>query len=104
MWTLTNRKFAVKHFTHFVYVSGAQCAIADHSIRNMSDPSSTDDGLLLVDDSRTIALTDNGAFVAVVKINGEESWVNTKWENVQLIRKYKDQQLGRMVDALCATV
>jgi hypothetical protein len=92
MWNLTNRRFAEKHYTHFVYFSGDQIAIADHSIRNLSDPSSTDDGLLLVDDSRPAVpvkpklFCDGNYFIPVITDKGEQSTVIAPLHTVQLIR------------------
>ena len=49
-WTLLNRQHAHDMFTHHVFLDTerGQIALADHSIRSLDDPSSTDDGLLLV--------------------------------------------------------
>ena len=49
MWKLINRHEANKQYTHYVFVRGDEVAIADHSIYDMNDPSTTDDGLLLWD-------------------------------------------------------
>ena len=46
-WCLLNRKQAVAYWSHYVYMNDAgTIALADHSIRNLNDPNSTDDGLL----------------------------------------------------------
>jgi len=46
-WRCINRDDAEARFEHFVFVSETRSvAIADHSMRDMSDPSSTDDGLI----------------------------------------------------------
>ena len=95
-WKLLNRRFAEKHFTHFIFQFGNQFAIADHSIDNINDPSSTDDGLLLIDDSRKVDSYDKGAIIPVVTESGEQSWVMTKWENVHLIRNLKERQLDNL--------
>ena len=92
-WTLLNRRFAEKHYSHFIYQQGNQFAIADHSISNLNDPSSTEDGLLLVDDSRKVDSYDKGAIIPVVTESGGTSWVMTKWENVHLIRNLKERLL-----------
>lgn len=49
MWKLINRKEAVQQYSHFVFIRGDDVAIADHSIGKMTDPASTEDGLLLWD-------------------------------------------------------
>ena len=50
MWTCVNRRMAKKFGDHFIFVNKkGQVAIADHSIRDLNDPSSTDDGLLIWD-------------------------------------------------------
>lgn len=46
-WRLLNRKQANAFWSHYVYMNDAgTIALADHSIRNLKDPDSTDDGLL----------------------------------------------------------
>jgi hypothetical protein len=76
MWTLLNRSFAKRTFSHFLFVDGqGRVAIADHSIRNMKDPASTEDGLLVWDgqpirlkdvhDPIGFAKTENGETVGV---------------------------------------
>lgn len=78
MWKLLNRSFAKRNFSHFLFVDEqGRVAIADHSIRNMRDPSSTDDGLLVWDgqpirinksryyDPIGFAKTENGETVGV---------------------------------------
>jgi hypothetical protein len=49
MWTLTNKIEAKKCFSHFLFHNedNNTVAVADHSIANLNDPSSTDDGLLV---------------------------------------------------------
>lgn len=50
MWKLLNKKHAKKKETHFVFINEQkQIAIADHSIQNLADPGSGDDGLLIWD-------------------------------------------------------
>jgi len=49
MWQLINRQEAVQQRSHFVFIRGDDVAIADHSIGKMTDPASTEDGLLLWD-------------------------------------------------------
>lgn len=49
MWKLINRQEAIQQNSHYVFVRDDDVAIADHSIGNLKDPSSTDDGLLLWD-------------------------------------------------------
>ena len=47
-WHIINRREAQKYNTHYLYINvRGDVAIADHSIRNLSDPASTDDGLLI---------------------------------------------------------
>lgn len=48
-WVLINRKEAVQQNSHFVFTNDDEVAIADHSIGKLTDPSSTEDGLLLWD-------------------------------------------------------
>lgn len=48
-WVLINGKEARQENSHFVFTKGDDVAIADHSIGKMTDPSSTEDGLLLWD-------------------------------------------------------
>lgn len=50
-WTLLNRDDADQLFTHYVFLCErtGEVALADHSIQRLSDPSTTDDGLALVD-------------------------------------------------------
>jgi hypothetical protein len=46
-WRLLNLKQAKAFWSHYVYMNDAgTIALADHSIRNLKDPGSTDDGLL----------------------------------------------------------
>jgi hypothetical protein len=46
-WRLLNHKQANAYWSHYVYMNHAgTIALADHSIRNLRDPGSTDDGLL----------------------------------------------------------
>ena len=49
MWTLTNKIEAKKCFAHFLFHNEDTntVALADHSIANLNDPSSTEDGLLV---------------------------------------------------------
>ena len=49
MWTLTNKIEAKKCFSHFLFHNedNNNVALADHSIANLNDPSSTEDGLLV---------------------------------------------------------
>jgi hypothetical protein len=49
MFELTNKSEAKKHFSHFLFHNDDNntVAIADHSIANLKDPSSTEDGLLV---------------------------------------------------------
>jgi hypothetical protein len=49
MWTLTNKIEAKKCFAHFLFHNedNNTVALADHSIANLNDPSSTEDGLLV---------------------------------------------------------
>lgn len=100
MWTLTNRNFAEKTFNLFVFVDGNRIAVADHSIEDMNDPSSTDDGLLLVDDSRPVLPANpklfcdsNYFFIPVTTDKGEQFTVIAPLLIVQLIRKLKERQL-----------
>ncbi len=55
-WVLLNRGFAQSQYTHYVFFDPqrGRVAIADHSLRNLSDPGSTDDGLLLVAPTQTV--------------------------------------------------
>lgn len=49
MWKLINKSDAIKYFTHYIFMNDVgQIAIADHSIRDLHNPASTDDGLLIV--------------------------------------------------------
>jgi len=49
-YTLLNKEEAIRNFSHFVYIDeDGRFYVADHSIRDLNDPSSTDDGLLCVD-------------------------------------------------------
>ena len=47
-WNCLNSDIAERKFTHFVFVSDGDIAIADHSMKNTRDPASAEDGLLLV--------------------------------------------------------
>ena len=49
MWTCINKTEAQKCFSHFIFhdEDTGEIAIADHSIRDMNDPSTTEDGLLV---------------------------------------------------------
>ncbi len=49
MWTLTNKIEAKKCFAHYLFHNedNNSVALADHSIHNLKDPSSTEDGLLV---------------------------------------------------------
>ena len=50
MWTCVNRRMAEKFYDQFIFVNeSGQVAFADHSIRNLNDPSSTESGLLIWD-------------------------------------------------------
>ncbi len=98
MWKLTNRQFAEKTFNLFVFVDGDKIAVADHSIANMSDPSSTDDGLLLVDHNRPVT-SDNRTgnfFIPVTTERGDASTVIAPWRIVNLIRKLKIMRLEEL--------
>lgn len=47
-WHIINQREARKYNTHYLYINvRGDVAIADHSIRNVFDPASTDDGLLV---------------------------------------------------------
>lgn len=49
-WNCINRQYALDSQEHYVFVDGAaRVAIADHTIRDFNDPSTTEDGLLLWD-------------------------------------------------------
>ena len=48
-WKLINKAEAIQCDYHFIYTMDDLVAIADHSIRDMDDPASTDDGLCLWD-------------------------------------------------------
>lgn len=98
MWKLTNRQFAEKTFNLFVFVDGDRIAVADHSIDNMSDPSSTDDGLLLVDDTRPV-MSDyrtRGYLIPVITDKGEQSTVIAPLSIVNLIRRIKENRLAEL--------
>ena len=101
MWTLTNRNFAEKTFNLFVFVDGNRIAVADHSIEDLNDPSSTDDGLLLVDDSRPVlpanpkVFCDGNYFIPVTTDKGEQSTVIAPLRVVKLIRQLKERQLDK---------
>ncbi len=56
MWQLINECEAQAYFTHYLFRDGDRLAIADHSIEDLRDPSSTDDGLLLVDPKGPVRL------------------------------------------------
>jgi hypothetical protein len=49
MFELTNKQEAKKCFAHYLYHNedNNTVAVADHSIANLNDPSSTEDGLLV---------------------------------------------------------
>lgn len=54
-WKCINRESALHRSDHFVFVSATGLvAIADHSMRDVEDPSSTDDGLLVWDGGVTV--------------------------------------------------
>lgn len=47
-WHIINRAEAKRYYTHFLYINvRGDVAIADHSIRDIFDPASTDNGLLV---------------------------------------------------------
>lgn len=48
-WILINEEHAKHNWTHFLFVCEKtnEIAIADHSIRDLGDPGSTDDGFLI---------------------------------------------------------
>ena len=61
-WLCTNKNVAARHHTHYLFCGYegdtlTQHAIADHSIRTIKDPGSTDDGLLLLDPNRDVFAT-----------------------------------------------
>lgn len=98
MWKLTNRQYAEKTFNLFVFVDGDRIAVADHSIDNMSDPSSTDDGLLLVDDTRPV-MSDHRTgnyLIPVTTDKGEPSTVMAPWRIINLIRRIKESRLDEL--------
>jgi hypothetical protein len=102
MWKLTNRQFAEKTFNLFVFVDGDRIAVADHSIDNMSDPSSTDDGLLLVDDTRPVVsakpmlFCEGNYLIPVITDKGEQSTVIAPLRIVNLIRRIKENRLAEL--------
>ena len=59
MWKCVNRRMAKKFGDHFIFVNTkGQVAFADHSIRDLNDPSSTDDGLLIWDGGQGAIMVD----------------------------------------------
>ena len=99
MWKLTNRHWAEKTFNLFVFVDGDRIAVADHSIDNICDPASTDDGLLIVDATRSVVPLNHKLFcdcnfiVPVTTDKGEQSSVIAPLQIVHLIRTLQDRQL-----------
>jgi hypothetical protein len=78
MFELTNKMEAKKTFSHFLFHNedNNTVAIGDHSITNLNDPSSTEDGLLVWDGevARLISTkTQTSILLDVVMQNGEMS-------------------------------
>jgi hypothetical protein len=78
MFELTNKLEARKTFSHFLFHNedNNTVALADHSITNLNDPSSTDDGLLVWDGevARLISTkTQTSILLDVIMQDGETS-------------------------------
>jgi hypothetical protein len=74
-WKVINREQARRSDTHYLFVhTDGRCAIADHSLRDITNPAMTDDGLLLLDPARTaeISIWKSGAIV-MIPVKNERS-------------------------------
>ena len=98
MWLCTNRIYAENTFSHFVYCLDHQIiAIADHSIEDMNDPCSTEDGLLIVDFNRSVIADEKNSdvfLIPVIRDDGELSKSIVSRGTLEQIRKMKDRQLN----------
>jgi hypothetical protein len=84
MWKLINRTEALQRHSHFVFVRGDDVAIADHSLNKVTDPASTEDGLLLWDGKLGTIRTN----YVLLRIKGDrESFVS-----VSTLTAYRIQQ------------
>ena len=89
-WKLINRRSAMRDYSHFIFFDGKDVAIADHSIIDLGNPASTEDGLLLFDGKREIKhgvlmRGEDRPIVPVIKGDLSESSVITTWSTVKLI-------------------
>ena len=98
MWLCINRKYAINSYSHFIYCLDNQIiAIADHSIENMNDPCSTEDGLLIVDFNRGVIADEKNSdvfLIPVIRDDGELSKSIVSRGTLQQIRELKDRQLN----------
>ena len=99
-WTLLNKKIAKSHWSHYVYINEAgTIALADHSIRNLADPGSTDDGLLTWTGAYLSVFNRRGNPMIMVPVymkDGRTSTVPTCFTTVIVMA----QALGKDVQAL----
>lgn len=102
MWKLLNKKHAKKNYTHFVFVDEQkQIAIADHSMRDLADPSSGDDGLLIWDKKpmRLIKSSHDNEFRVCLNFEkGNYSDIDLK--NALIIAKALDTPVEKIVTNL----
>jgi len=81
-WTCMNHKSANMRQQHFIFVEAGtdRVAIADHSLRDLDDPASTDDGLLVwsgtTGEWHTNSLGGYSLHIRVQTADGEGSWVS----------------------------
>ena len=68
-WTLINRIHALETNTHYLFThSDGRRAIADHSIKSLGDPGSTEDGLLRLDCSRPLDVTVSDRYGVIARV------------------------------------
>lgn len=97
MWKLLNRKYAKKKETHFVFINEQkQIAIADHSISNLADPGSGEDGLLIWDKKpMTLGKAYDEFYVSVGF--GEKGRTCTDLKNALIIAKALNTPIEKIV-------
>lgn len=86
-WSIINREQARRNDVHYLFVhTDGRRAIADQSLRDITNPAATDEGLMLLDPTRNavLSITKTGAHALVPAVNekGEAFYVVSDIETV----------------------
>lgn len=106
-WRLLNHKQAKAFWSHYVYMNDAgTIALADHSIRNLKDPGSTDDGLLTWTYDRLTIANKKGSpliYVPVYMKDRRTSSVVTCFATVVVMAQASGVQVHEILPELALT-